>query len=91
MATFFLVYVLIGAALGCLWNRAEFGRSSWRRTAPSYAASLLAWPGLVAVAIAVAAIWTRLWRRAHAADAKVVETRAPVAAPLAISELSHPV
>jgi len=90
MATLFIVYVLIGAALGCLWNRAEFGRASWRRSAPSYAAALLAWPALLAVAIAVAAIWTLIWRRAHASDAKIVETRPPAAAPLATAELSHP-
>jgi hypothetical protein len=91
MPSFVLVYLSIGAALGCLWNRAEFGRASWRRTLPSYAALLVAWPCLIVCAIASAAIWTRLWRRAHAADTKIVEARTPASLPLAAPELSHPV
>ena len=92
MAVAILLYLAVGAALGWAWNRAEFGRIGFRRTAPSIGAFILAWPCLAACAVALAAIWTRIWRRAHDKDASATTSRdrpAPVA-PFAPPEPSHP-
>jgi hypothetical protein len=79
MAVGALVYLLVGIAFGWAWNRAEFGRAGFRRIAPSFFGFVLAWPGLLACAIVVAAAWSCLWRRAHREDAPVSIVREPAA------------
>lgn len=61
-------YLLFGGALGLLWNRAELGRVPLRRLAPSFCAFVVAWPLLAAGTVAVAAVWTRIWRKTHERD-----------------------
>lgn len=95
MAVAVLLYLVVGAALGLAWNRAEIGRAGFRHVAPSLAAFVIAWPGLAACAIVVAAIWTRIWRRAHDTDIPAEPSRdrpAPLP-PFAhgTPEPSHPV
>jgi hypothetical protein len=95
MAVAVLLYLAVGTALGWAWNRAEFGRVGFRRIAPSFCAFIVLWPGLVAYAIAIAALWTRIWRRAHDTDAPAAASR-DRAAPLppfapSAAEPSHPV
>lgn len=91
MAVAVFLYFVVGAALGCAWNRAEFGRVAFRRTASSLAAFMLAWPCLVACAVVVAAIWTRIWRRAHDADTKPAPPRDRSAPLPPFAQPSHPV
>ena len=91
MAIAVLLYLLVGAALGWAWNRAEIGRVGFRRVAPSLAAFVVAWPGLAACAIVVAAIWTRIWRRAHDADTRAAPPRDRSAPLPPFAQPSHPV
>ncbi|MGH7087355.1 MAG: hypothetical protein ACREFQ_00465 [Stellaceae bacterium] len=61
-------YLLIGATMGLLWNRAELGRAPVRRLVPSFCVFLAAWPVLAIGMIVIAGIWTRIWRKTHEAD-----------------------
>lgn len=61
-------YLLIGALAGFLWNRSELGRTSLKRLVPGYCAFLFLWPLLILGAVAVAAVWTKVWRKTHAED-----------------------
>jgi hypothetical protein len=94
MAVAVLLYIFVGAALAWAWNRAELRRVGLRRVAPSAAAFILAWPALVACVVAIAAVWTRIWRRTHDTSAPAAPSRddtsiAPFAA--GVPEPSHPV
>ena len=95
MAVGMLVYLLVGIALGWAWNRAEFGRVGFRRIAPSLCGFILAWPCLVAYAIVVAAVWSRIWKRGHRDDAPISTFRGePAPVPPFVAgapEPSHPV
>jgi hypothetical protein len=82
-------YLVIGGTLGFFWNRSELNRSPVRRLAPSFCAFLLAWPALVAGALVVAAVWTRVWRRAHNGD-RPAQPRTRFDAVFAKSPAPHP-
>jgi hypothetical protein len=70
-----LVYLLVGIALGWAWNRAEFGRAGFRRIAPSLCGFILFWPCLVAGAVIVTVLWSRIWKRTHEDDAAIAPPR----------------
>lgn len=61
-------YLVIGLVLGWAWNRVEFRRSGVSGTGASFAVFLLAWPLVALYALAVAAIWSRLFERTYRSD-----------------------